>query len=108
MEEPVLTDMLNRETGLTLPSHTSMSEIRLRLQAMVSNLITNDFQQLVSLLYRVDVNERKLKYLLRENVGEDAAVIIADLIIDRQLEKIKSRSEFRNTGSPDDEGAEKW
>ena len=34
------------------------------------------------------------KYLLQENVGEDAAFIIADLIIERQIEKIKSRQQF--------------
>jgi len=61
----------------------------------------------VSILYRIDVNERKLKFLLQENVGEDAAVIIADLIIERQLQKIKSREAFRQNWS-DEDGEEKW
>jgi hypothetical protein len=107
MEEQSLTEMINRETGLSLPVDTNFADIRLRLQEFISALIVGDFQQLVNLLYRVDVNERKLKYLLQENVGEDAAVIIAGLIIDRQLEKIASRREFKNE-SPLEDDEEKW
>lgn len=80
--------------GLDLPQQIPFSELRTKLQAIVNGLIVQDFEQLVNLLYRVDVNERKLKFLLRENVGEDAAVIIADLIIARQMEKIASRKQF--------------
>jgi|SRR5450432_1078518 hypothetical protein len=107
MEEQALIQAINSETGMGLPAHLSLHEIRLQLQAAINNLIRNDFQQLVYILYRVDVNEKKLKFLLQENVGEDAAVIIADLIIARQIEKITSRKQFsRRNDKMDDE--EKW
>ena len=61
----------------------------------------------MGILYRIDVNERKLKYLLQENVGEDAAFIIADLIIERQIEKIKSRQQFSRRDDNISE-EEKW
>jgi hypothetical protein len=107
MEEQALIQAINSETGMGLPAHISFNEIRLQLRAAINNLIRNDFQQLVHILYRVDVNERKLKFLLQENVGEDAAVIIADLIITRQMEKITSRQQFsqRNDEMNDEE---KW
>ena len=70
-------------------------------------MIETDFQKLVNILYRIDVNERKLKYLLQENVGEDAPVIIADLIIERQMEKIKIRQEFTSRMMISS-GEEKW
>ena len=38
---------------------------------------------------------------------ENAAQLIAQLIIDRQLQKIKSRAEHRSD-TIDDEGAERW
>ncbi len=107
MEDQSLIQIINAEMDLTLPADMAFHEMRLNLQSIVNNLIQKDFQQLVNILYRVDVNERKLKYLLQENVGEDAAMIIADLIIERQLEKIKSRQQFRQN---DDEisNEEKW
>ena len=60
----------------------------------INDLINNDFQKLVLILYRVDVSEIKLKQLLNENAGTNAALIIADLMIERQAEKIRSRQEF--------------
>lgn len=56
--------------------------------------INDDFHGLVQILYRVDIDEKHLKNLLNENKTTDAAEIIADLIIDRQLQKIKSRRQF--------------
>jgi hypothetical protein len=107
MEEQALIQSINAELAITLPDKISFAALRLRLKEEITQLIASDFQKLVSILYRIDVNERKLKYLLQENVGEDAAFIIADLIIERQLEKIKSRKQFsrRDDGISDEE---KW
>ncbi|MEO6313577.1 MAG: hypothetical protein ABIU63_04410 [Chitinophagaceae bacterium] len=107
METTKIITAINEQAALALPADTSFEDMRAQLQVCIGNLIENDFQQLVHMLYRVDVNERKLKYLLQENVGADAPVIIADLIIERQIEKIKSRAAF--TRSDDDSSEEeKW
>jgi hypothetical protein len=58
-------------------------------------------------LYRVDVNERKLRTLLKENQNEHAGNIIAELIIERQLQKIKTRKEYSKT-QEDNTSEEKW
>jgi len=47
------------------------------------------------ILYRMDVSEIKLKQLLNENPGTDAALIITDLMIERQEQKMISRQQFR-------------
>jgi len=107
MEAQALTEMINRDMGLSLRADTDFVALRYQLQLAISSMIANNFEQLVNILYRVDVNERKLKYLLQENVGEDAAVIIAGLIIDRQLEKIASRQQFKND-QPVDGDEERW
>lgn len=69
-------------------------DIRVKLVSFINDLITEDFNALVQLLYRIDVNEKKLKELLTQNENADAAVIIADLIIRRQLQKIESKKQF--------------
>ena len=94
MEEQELIQGINTEMAIQLPEKMSLEELRNRLKQEINQLIQTDFQKLASILYRIDINERKLKYLLQENVGEDAAVIIAGLIIERQLQKIKSRKQF--------------
>ena len=61
----------------------------------INDLINNDFQKLVAVLYRMDVSEIKLKQLLNENPGTNSAIIIADLMIERQEQKIISRQQFK-------------
>lgn len=73
----------------------------------INELVTNNFQKLVSILYRMDVSEIKLKQLLKDNPGTDAGLIIADLMMERQAEKIRSREQYskRDENISDDE---KW
>jgi hypothetical protein len=48
-----------------------------------------------------------LKQLLNENSGTNAAIIIADLMIERQAEKIRSRQKFNKRDENISED-EKW
>jgi hypothetical protein len=73
----------------------------------INHLIRTDFQKLVWLLYRVDVNEKYLKEVLRDNPGKDAGDMIATLILQRQAQKIKSRQE-NNRDENNISGEERW
>lgn len=76
-------------------SSTGLDEEAMR-QAMIDQinaLLTGNFDKLVSILYRMDVDENKLKQMLRENKDKDAAQIIYNLMIERQLQKIKWKRE---------------
>ena len=99
--------LLNKELSLELSDKLSISELEQQLTNHINHLINTDFEKLVYYLYRIDVNETKMKQLLQQQGGENAAQLIARLIIDRQLQKIKSRAEHRSD-TIDDEGAERW
>jgi len=101
-----LIPILRQSMEIDLPEYISFEVLKERLSSHINFLIQSDFQKLVSILYRVDVSESKLKHLLQENPGYDAANIITDLIIERQLQKIKSRQEHRNNENISDD--EKW
>ena len=64
-------------------------ELRNQLISFLNDLINKDFNALVQLLYRIDVNEKKLKQLLQQNKNTDASLIIADLIIKKQFNNTK-------------------
>lgn len=70
----------------------------------IRHLILHDFNKLIQLLYRVDVDETKLKTLLKDS-KEDAAELIARMIIDRQIKKINTSVSFK---PPDDDVEERW
>jgi hypothetical protein len=106
---PINTDLIpaiNDSLEINLPDNISFQELKENLAAHINNLINQDFEKLVSLLYRIDVNETKMRGLLDNTKGENAAGLITDLIIERQLQKIKSRKETKSKNDiPDDE---KW
>ena len=77
------------------------------LTERINFLIVNDFNKLIYILYRADINEQKLNKLLAENKKENAGKIIAALFIQRHLEKIKSRMENKTNVSNDTE-EERW
>jgi hypothetical protein len=94
-----------------LDSHDDQSlqnpDIHAALAIYINDLILNNFQELVYLLYRVDVSEQKLKILLKENDKADAGNIIATMMIERQIQKIRSRREHKRDNDIIDEN-ERW
>lgn len=76
------------------------------LSGIINDLINNDFNQLIQILYRVDVSENKLKKLLSEHNGQEASNIIANLLIDRQMEKYHNKMKEPPSSPISDE--EKW
>ena len=91
----------------SLTTTKAPGELRRQLSVAVNEMILSDFDNLVLLLYRLDIDETKLRKILNENPSSDAGNIIADLIIERQLQKIKSRQQFsqRDNNISDEE---KW
>ena len=73
------------------------------LRQAINDLIQHDFQKLIELLYRVDIDEPGLKILLKQEKDKDAAVIISRLIIERQIQKIRDRKKFNSSNYSDEE-----
>jgi hypothetical protein len=95
--------LINLDHRLTVIQKEEMKE---HLVLYLNYLLLHDFNKLVQILYRVDVSEQKLKEFLQSNPQKDAAVVMADLLIQRQEEKIKTKESFKsNTDIPDEE---KW
>jgi hypothetical protein len=96
MEVPALRSDLNNSYGLDLPETTTIEMLGQILADRINTMITADFNGLISLLYRIDVSEPKLKQLLKENTGTDAGLLIARLILERQWQKIETRRKYRS------------
>ena len=90
-----------------VPQHFTAEEWiaqRESIEAYITALIEKNFELLVTLLYRLDISEKKLKNLLENPAAVDSATIITDLIIERQLQKIASRqNQQRDTNIPEED-----
>jgi hypothetical protein len=103
--ELILLSELSNKLEIDLPEKRSLEELKLFLSGYISHLISNNPDKLVSILSRVDVSEKMLKANL-QNQEENASGIMAQMIIERQLEKIKTRERYRSNDDISDD--EKW
>ncbi|MCC9166035.1 hypothetical protein [Pontibacter harenae] len=77
--------------------HTkSLEELLYQLSDVVHHLLQHDLPRLLHILYRVDVDERKVKEALTANSEEVIAERITRLIIKRELQKAQIRFRYSN------------
>ena len=77
------------------------------LIAFINDCIKNDFNKLVQLLYRIDVSEEKLKSILQSHPNEDAAKLIATVIVERLAATKAARASFSTPGKIDQAASDK-
>ena len=103
MEEALNNALARVHDSLSVPDRQALLR---ELEGHINWMILHRFDALVQVLYRMDVDERKLRLLLQEGTNTDAARIIAGLMVERQLQKLRTRQQFhRDTDIPEDE---KW
>lgn len=86
--------------------NVSEQEGRIKLSEKINHLILNDFESLIRILYRLDVDEKKLRNILQQNPDKDAGLLIADLIIEREQKKAETRKMFRQENDISEE--DRW
>lgn len=70
----------------------SLKFLREKLIPLIEQYLQYDIAQLLNLLYRIDISESQLKSAL---VQEKPAELICELIIEREIQKAKSRYFYR-------------
>lgn len=77
---------------------TTMEQLRAFLVERIIHLLNTNPERLMSILYRVDVNEHRVNDIFRTHLPPDMPEAIADLMIERQLAKAESRARYRSQG----------
>lgn len=95
MNEKDVVQLLNSQLDVAFTETMSMEEVEEKLRAHIDRLIQHDFQKLLSILYKIDVDENKLKKILIEQPATDAAEVIAKMILERQIQKIITRKQYK-------------
>jgi len=101
LPEEELQSLIAHSFDLDFPELVSREKIIEALSWRVDQLIAGNPDQLFSMLYRLDISERRIKEAMASE--EEVTKKIAALIYERQLEKIISRQHFRSSGPPEDD-----
>jgi hypothetical protein len=91
----LLQGLVVKDLELQKPVKTfgGLEELRIWLTTQITLLLDSDMQKLMNILYRIDVSENKVKVAFSDN---HPAKEIADLIIERELQKVETRRKYRN------------
>lgn len=104
-ENPEIIYQLSKGLEIDLPLEKTSAELKNILADYINDLINRDFNKLLRLLYKIDLSENALKEKLKQQ-NINAGMIVAEMIIERQLQKIKTQAQFKsNSDIPENE---KW
>ncbi len=68
--------------------------LREQLKKFIKGLLEDDFEHLCALMYRHDVHEEEFNKALALANDDDRALKIAELVIDRELQKMETRAAY--------------
>lgn len=71
-----------------------LEEFRKYLTEKMKEMLDNNYNLLINTLYRIDISEKKLAELFSSKNKECIPQKLADLIIERQIEKIYFRKRY--------------
>lgn len=99
---PILIEDLSEKFGIEYFGNIIIGDreeplhlIRSFLIRKINQLMSVNFDRFMNTLYRIDLDESKvMEAFSKENEGKTAS-ILADLIIERQLKRIKTRLEYK-------------
>lgn len=70
-------------------------ELKKFLTERITEMLDNDYDKLINALYRIDLDEGKLHDLFSGRNREFIPAALADLILERQIEKLIWRKRYR-------------
>ncbi len=74
----------------------SLDELRRILSIRLDEMLLSNVEKLLSILYIIDVSQKKLDDIFASESREEIPLLLADAIIERQLNKAKTRNYYKS------------
>lgn len=95
-EEKQVYDIISRGFDISVTETVTLENIKLALRERIRELLDKNLEHLVSLIYRIDLNQQKVDEIFSTGSKDDIASELAEAIIERQLLKIRTRNFYKN------------
>lgn len=73
------------------------------LEEVIEHLLEHQIERLFNILYRLDVDERKVQYALLPYAEQAPAAALAQLVWEREQQKVLARAEYQSPADEDEE-----
>ena len=90
-------DFVKTDNSSLIPNNDfeKLEEFRKYLTEKMKDMLDKNYNLLINTLYRIDISEKKLAALFSNKNKESIPEKLADLIIERQIQKIEFRRLYR-------------
>lgn len=97
IQKSIANDFVKSNLTSLIPNndYERLEEFKNYLTEKMKDLLDNDYNLLINTLYRIDISEIKLSELFSSRNKESIPEKLADLIIERQVQKINFRKKYR-------------
>ena len=72
----------------------SFDGLKQKLSRIISYLLDRDFERLLRIMYRIDIDENKFKWSLTQESPSDR---ISELVVERLIKKAQTWVQYKNT-----------
>lgn len=90
--------IISRNFEVETSAELTIESLVMLLGARIRELLDKNLEKLVSIMYRIDLNQAKVDRIFENISKDDIAYQLAALIIERQMEKVRTRRQYKNTG----------
>jgi hypothetical protein len=91
-------EIISRNFEIQKTDGFTLDDARNLLAVKIRELIDTNMEKLLSILYRIDVSQKKTDEIFDIESKDEIAIKLADAVIDRQLLKVKTRKHYRKPG----------
>lgn len=97
LQKSVSKDFVKNDYSSLIPNNDfeRLEEFRKYLTEKMRDMLDKNYNLLINTLYRIDISEKKVSELFSSKNKELIPEKLADLIIERQIEKINFRKLYR-------------
>jgi hypothetical protein len=89
-------EISNLDSLIPAGDFKTLEEFKAYLTDRLAFLLDNKYDALINILYRIDVPENKLSKLFAQQNRDYITASLADLIIERSLQKVRFRQKYKN------------
>ena len=87
------------------PEVSTIEALRLLLEKALDNLLQNDPERLLAIMYRLDINETHFRKVMEGSNAKTRARELAELVLEREWKRLEFKKNYKPpAGDPENEG----
>lgn len=95
-EDKQVYEIITSGFDIGISEEITLDTIKIALTERIRYLLDHNMEHLVSLIYRIDLNQQKVDAIFSTGSKDDIAAELSEAIIERQLLKVRTRNFYKN------------